>query len=616
MINNLKHTKIKLSKQLKKLLEQALVTSCFFLLLIGTGCHTEQKSDQTSKQSHFLIKKTADSIFDSSLEYDISEKDLILKSLDSALVLYRKIKDTIGISNTFSEKGYYYVNTYNYKKAWLAFLEQHNYSKICEISLENANSLSNLGLVYSNLRQLDTAEKFYNIALEIMSKLDLPVNEIIMKINLGSIYIDQKNYEAAIKIYKEAIEVSKLLNEDDLEQTSLNNLAFAYYECGDYKQSLKLSLKSLEVQKSYNNHPHSVASVLHTVGVSYLELGFYDKAEKYLIEAKDLSVVNNYKIILIACYRDLSDVMERSDRFNEALLFHKQYFTIDKSIYNDKITREIQSLEANRRLSRIKSQNKINETRIKQNFNTYILIGTILFAILLIVFLVCFYREKLKNSEIKRKKTEVELMALRAQMNPHFIFNTINSLQNLILKSDKFKAYEYLIKFSKAIRLILDNSKESFVTLDKELDLIRLYIRLQQLRFESLITYEECIDEQMDLSTRIPSMFIQPIIENAILHGLLGKTFGGTIKVKLFLKENYIHCIIIDNGIGRTAAAIKKDQNKKDHLSMATKNSKDRIRMLINNGYKKSVIKIFDLYDSKGEALGTKVLIVLPIINK
>lgn len=214
------------------------------------------------------------------------------------------------------------------------------------------------------------------------------------------------------------------------------------------------------------------------------------------------------------------------------------------------------------------------------------------------------------KAALQQKITETEMMALRAQMNPHFIFNCINSIDALIQGNDKYQATMYLNKFAKLIRNILDNSKQHTVALSKDLDTLKLYIELEQLRHENKFSAEIKYDKDLlQDDYRVPPLIVQPFVENAILHGLKNN-YGneGILTIEVKLLNNSLQYIITDNGIGREAAG-KIVQNKETHLGMQM--SYDRIR-LFNKEETASVI-IRDLY-SNNLATGTVVTVNLNII--
>jgi ligand-binding sensor domain-containing protein len=209
-----------------------------------------------------------------------------------------------------------------------------------------------------------------------------------------------------------------------------------------------------------------------------------------------------------------------------------------------------------------------------------------------------------------------ELKALRAQMNPHFIFNALNSIQHFIMTSDEQGASKYLNKFAKLIRSILNNTEKSSVSLKDEVESLRLYIELEMLRFENKFDYEINVNADVDLDFyEVPTLLIQPYVENAIIHGLVPKSRDGHLRINISIENNFIVCVITDNGIGRQRSAeLKANSVKKGHRSLGMKITRDRLELL-NSVHNSSLsVNIIDLYDEKNEPVGTKVEIFIPVV--
>jgi len=219
-------------------------------------------------------------------------------------------------------------------------------------------------------------------------------------------------------------------------------------------------------------------------------------------------------------------------------------------------------------------------------------------------------QEKLKISGMVG---ELELKALRAQMNPHFIFNSLNSIQDFVLNHQGTEAAKYLSKFARLVRMILDNSEYTFISISQKIEFLRLYIELESLRMDNGFEFHLSLDKSVNLEDQIPTMVIQPYVENAIWHGLQYKKSHRLLKLHLSMEdEDFVRCEIEDNGIGREAAMQIKKQKGKTHDSKAMKITDERIQILKKlYGFGPSV-EIIDLVD-EGVARGTIVIVKLPI---
>ena len=215
----------------------------------------------------------------------------------------------------------------------------------------------------------------------------------------------------------------------------------------------------------------------------------------------------------------------------------------------------------------------------------------------------------------KHKATELEMQALRSQMNPHFIFNSLNSINRFILQNNKGQASEYLTKFSKLVRMILQNSQASLITLENELKALELYIDLETLRFDRHFDYRISTPTDLDIEVlKVPPLILQPYVENAIWHGLMHKEEKGHLDIEIIQEDDHLLFKIIDDGIGRKQAAMIAGKKGTGHKSMGLKITADRIAMLQRLNGNESPVTINDLVNADSSAAGTEVTIKLPVI--
>lgn len=216
--------------------------------------------------------------------------------------------------------------------------------------------------------------------------------------------------------------------------------------------------------------------------------------------------------------------------------------------------------------------------------------------------------------ETQQKMSEVEMQALRAQMNPHFIFNCLNSINRYIVKSDQATASLYLTKFAKLIRLILDNSNSKNVILSNELEALKLYIDMEALRFDKKFSYKIIVDPSVAAdSIEVPPLIIQPYVENAIWHGLLHMPTVGHLNIHISLPgSNMLQCVIEDNGIGREKAKELRSKSVTTKKSLGMKLTENRLSLLNKHAELNASVEIIDLVNDN-EAAGTKVILKIPI---
>jgi LytS/YehU family sensor histidine kinase len=224
--------------------------------------------------------------------------------------------------------------------------------------------------------------------------------------------------------------------------------------------------------------------------------------------------------------------------------------------------------------------------------------------------------QEVARTEVNKKIAELELTALRSQMNPHFMFNSLNSIKNYILHAEPKLAAEYLSNFSHLIRIILQNSREKSITLQEELEALTLYIQLEKLRFDDEFDFHCTIDDGLQLDhVRIPPMLLQPYVENAIWHGLMHKKEPGHLMLSFSKEGDMVDCTIDDDGVGRENARRMKSLSAIRYKSMGMGITQDRIELMNKMDALGIATTIIVKYDDAGNPTGTQVIVRIPASN-
>jgi sensor histidine kinase YesM len=233
------------------------------------------------------------------------------------------------------------------------------------------------------------------------------------------------------------------------------------------------------------------------------------------------------------------------------------------------------------------------------------------FIVILGLIAILFIRQNKARAE--HRNVLLEQKMLRLQMNPHFVFNSLSDLQGFIWNEDKLKANDYLSSFSRLMRLILENSRQDFVPVEKEINTIKHYLKLQSLRYKGKFEYRVEIDDEIDEETMlIPPMLSQPFIENSIEHGILPKGSTGHIEVKFTLKHDIINIDVIDDGIGFSGSSALKKERHPEHESLAMQITRERL-LLIYKKYKRKISFTFmDILDDDNKVKGARVSFAVP----
>jgi tetratricopeptide (TPR) repeat protein/anti-sigma regulatory factor (Ser/Thr protein kinase) len=436
---------------------------------------------------------------------------------------------------------------------------------------------------------------------------------------LGSSYTEKvRDYLKADSLLKKCLELALIRSDSNYAALSLANLGWNSYLDRKYNDGIEFYKRSLSYSLPANMHGHA-ANAYGNLGTIYRDLGETEKALANYQKSIDHAKVINDLYNLQWVYSDMSELFLRKRDTSNAY----KTFVMFKKFSDEQIKKSsTQGLSDARIRYEADTRNKeVELLSLRLRNHELIIYGSAgLFLLSLAIFILILSRAKINNkrriSEMNHKIAEVTQANLRQQMNPHFIFNTLNSIQYYMYQHDKLATNNYLTKFSSLMRKVLENSQHTSVPLSDELDALKLYLDLEIIRFKDKFTYEINVDEEIDtLLYKVPTMLIQPYVENSICHGLIPADNKGSIKIDLKLKDDYISCTIEDNGIGREAAMVKRNKSENNHNSLGTQIVASRLD-LVNALYGTTLKTIYtDLKNETGESEGTRVEIQIPILS-
>lgn len=407
-----------------------------------------------------------------------------------------------------------------------------------------AESYSQLADV--NLRQKDvsSAEENLNTAYKI-SKKEAPQQALAINQKLADLYVENKNFEKAIEAKK------KVLKEDFVKENSQE------------KVNQIQELADIYIKK---NDPKEAADLLKNAYGIALDKGHTLEAQRSVKKLDSLYAISGNLDASVQLYRDFLGKLPN--------LVSK-----DRSLVDNKILEDTEQ-----RISQLEKEKELKDELIrKKNVFNYGLIG----VLILLTGLIIFIFRTLKKVQTKNKK--IALQSLRREMNPHFIFNSLNSVNHFIATNNELEANQYLTKFSKLMRGVMENSTEDFIPFQQELDLLQNYLALEKTRFADKFDYEIEVDESLNMQNlQVPGMLIQPFLENAVWHGLRYKTDKGFLKLSLEKSGSYLKILIEDNGIGIEESKKQKTQHQKMREGRGMKNTLERIQLL-NDLYNKEI---------------------------
>ncbi|WP_263602544.1 histidine kinase [Chryseobacterium sp. PET-29] len=428
---------------------------------------------------------------------------------------------------------------------------------------EKDNDKGDLAASYSqmadvNIQQNDIPKAEANLknAYKI-SKKEAPQQALEINQKLTDFYVENKNYDKAIEAKKTVLKEDFVKDNSKKEVEQIQELADIYIKKDDIGEAINL------LKKSY--------------GIA-LEKGHTLEAQKSVKKLDSLYNMSENTDASVRLYRDflgkLPDLVSK-----------------DKSLADEKILEDTEQ-----RIAQLEKEKQLKDELIrKKNVFNYSLIGVLLVLSALIIFIF----RTLKKVQIKNKK--IALQSLRREMNPHFIFNSLNSVNHFIATNNELEANQYLTKFSKLMRGVMENSTEDFIPFQQELDLLQNYLALEKTRFSDKFDYEIEVDESLNTqSLKVPGMLVQPFLENAIWHGLRYRTTKGFLKLNFEKDNQYLKITVEDNGIGIEESKKQKTEHQKARKGRGMKNTLERIALLNDLYHQEIQCNITDKQNTQG----------------
>ncbi|MBA6313326.1 histidine kinase [Cellulophaga baltica] len=553
--------------------------------------------------------------------------DLAINSFKESLLAHESIKTELLLAQS-------YLANKEYKNAQSLFSALANKGTLS--SFQKAQVYEGLGDVNKGLGATDKAIENYTLGLNLAKTKSITPKITDLNSKIADAYAADNQLEEAEEYYDNSLELSK----NEAPQRAVQEkekVADFYNKRNEYDKEVSLRKKSLEDLKDISAPQKRVAKtsgvnagsdsissqrIKYKIGNALLSQQKYDQAIPYLQESIVEAGVDDDLVVQKDATRKLSEVYKYQGDFDKALETYQEYVSIVDTLYVRKEQEISRATRLNREIAT--KQNRISglekERELYQSKYDLVLtseqlverqkwlIYSLVFGMLLLGLTTYFFYRS--NKQQKLANNLLALKSLRSQMNPHFIFNALNSVNNYIAKSDERSANRYLSEFSTLMRAVLENSEEDFIPLTKEIELLELYTKLEHSRFSDKFDYEIKIDKDIDVASyQIPPMLLQPYIENAIWHGLRYKDEKGFLMVDVKNKTKYsIEITISDNGIGRKRSAELKTSNQKKQKSKGMGNIKKRIDIL-NDMYKDKV-DVF-ITDYKEDGTGTKVSFLL-----
>jgi len=480
-----------------------------------------------------------------------------------------------------------------------------------------------LGLASSLLRLKDYegAEENVNRAFAIARQQKNKRLETLAKFAQSGVHLYTGRMETAERILKEMIQEADELHLYELKKLGLLNLSYCHIVVKKFDEAIGL----LTSNPILTQGEASLVTVFRNLNLyeAYEGKKEYDKAYGYLIQGGRDSEILDYAFGRSFCKQSMAKHYERKGQYKLALEIFQEYHEINEKQTGEDARKKLQAMKIEKEyqekdweIERLTSaeEERALAYKIRRNVTVASFIGLAL--TFLFFYFLLRYKARTDHANQNKEIAETRLQVLQAQINPHFIFNALTGIQNSVLKSETIQAYNYLGKFSDILRVIATTATSISITLDKEVGLIENYLALEKLRFRDGFVYSVDVSPSLvNTNFKVPGMLVQPVVENAIVHGISNLDYQGEITVFFQEFRNGIKVVVSDNGRGRRAAYDIKKKEKGRHLSIASENATKSLKALRAIGYKDADIQTLDLFNKDGTSAGTQVTIYLPFLE-
>jgi tetratricopeptide (TPR) repeat protein len=643
----------------KKIMNRIILLVMLFLLVVARSVYA-QKDDK--KESYKSLKSRSSS---TSIEQLLSEANRLkisnpaqaLTNVQEALGMSLAQQDVLNESKCYLLLGEinegiseWALALNNYEKAYQKL--SNNYSKTTEYK----NTLRGLSAMYLKLGSHQQALYYIQETL----KLPLSNTETAERqLDISEVYYQMGNYAEALKVV-ENIKVNSKIRNESLEGKIQNQKAKIYTRtnevdrANDFYQSSQRKLRSAgnaapskEAEQDLQNTKEEISSTLREQKRYDDDITLRNQSIDFNLESNNLNAVSKDKIELskslaakgetsdaireleeaatiadtinnpkeqATAYLNLAELYDKNSQPGKAISTYKKYSTAVAQSEIQSQTLQEERAQLIKKQTEIEEQSSLIAMGQQQEQTTLQRQRLVIYGLLVIIAIVVVTSYFIyKNAqESKRANQLLALKSLRGQMNPHFIFNALNSVNQFISQNDERTANKFLSEFSRLMRLVLENSQEDFISLQKEEEIISLYVKLEHYRFRDKFDYTIRIDDDISKENiELPPMLIQPYIENAVWHGLRYKEGKGQLDIHIEKNDQGLKVEITDNGIGRKKSTELKTENQKKHNSTGLKNIEERL-LILNTVYKTNYqVHVQDLQSDSG----TSVHITLPIKN-
>ena len=606
--------------------------------IVGHGNDEFMRSEKLARESLEWFARTDDKYGITLAYYTLGFSLFAQSHFDEAVGYFQKAREDARRTGNRAEEVYMLSVTAE------AYRERGDYGRAFDtlmqcISLAEAIHDSSMVRVqykllagmFVNIEDYPAAENYFRLAFGAGKPEDMDPWDLMVYAELQT---RQHKYDSALYYYA-TLDSARL--PPALIRTYLVSKGEYYLFRTDYATALPYLLKSIVYQEQMNDGNQLMRC---QVDLARTYCGLHQYAEAFKYARADLALAQSSDArqnVRDGCQL-LYAIYDREGRVDSAYYYYRRYIVLKDSVLNDQLKGRFASFGFEQQIRLLNEDKQLEDVCLREEMMTKnLLIGGILVLLLFAGIYIWIMRLKRRNEEHRRKRAEdeleiqrlegerargalqqrakeLEIQALRSQMNPHFIFNCLNAINRFILGHETEAASDYLTKFSRLMRMIMNHSRHSYISLAEEIEILRLYLDMERLRFKDAFDYRIIVSEDIDTDEiRIPPLLVQPFVENAVWHGLMNKDDRGSLTITMTATEDLLTCVIRDDGVGRRRAAILKSKSVEKHKSMGMQITAERMAVYTGIDASKPFFEIEDLYDEHGEPAGTQVTLTVKI---
>ncbi len=426
--------------------------------------------------------------------------------------------------------------------------------------------------------------------------------------SLGGIAVQKGELEKGLLYYDTLFAISKEAGYEQGICTALTNSAGVYKQLGNYEKALEMTT---EAERYFGDNPYDVLFNNNFKAEVYQLQGQFMKGLELASENLKIEEIENYSTEKLKTLQLLYELNYHLKNWDKAFYWNDSLRATESRLRDEDIRQSLEELETRyetekkeQKIELLTTENKLKNQRINA--------GVALLVVLLIVILLIVYIQQIRKKQARLIQNDLRQQVLRTQMNPHFIFNVLGSIQNFMLQNDNRKASDYLSQFAILTRATLNNSASETISLADEIEMLKNYIELEKMRCADKFDYAIHYDEALEIDfIQIPPMLIQPFVENSIKHGFKNLEGHGFLSLKITDKVGWVEFVIEDNGAG-----IQENSSKPEtHLSMANTIFEKRRKLIQQKHNKDFKFEKVNLKDTNPELSGVRISIQIPILN-